>query len=132
MSTARGTGSGNGNNTENRNNNNNNHINMNNNNNDNNKKTNNHSNNSNNKLNNNANNVDYEFAGPYGCGLLILGLPFVIYFLYFSCNSNGCIALSDIDIIRLQSETLLAVNTRLISFRASCIYLAWIAIQVKK
>lgn len=34
--------------------------------------------------------IHYEFGGPVGCFFIIIGLPIVIYALFFLCNKNVC------------------------------------------
>lgn len=34
--------------------------------------------------------VEYEFGGPFGAAAVMVGLPAVIYMLYFLCNENVC------------------------------------------
>ncbi len=36
---------------------------------------------------------EYEFFGPYGPGVLMLALPWVVLGLVYSCNSSGCLQL---------------------------------------
>ena len=35
-------------------------------------------------------NIHYEFGGPIGTFFIIIGLPVVIYFLFFICNKDIC------------------------------------------
>jgi len=35
-------------------------------------------------------NIHYEFGGPIGTFFIIIGLPVVIYFLFFICNKDTC------------------------------------------
>lgn len=34
--------------------------------------------------------TEYEFMGPYGSYLMVVGLPFITYALYFGCNGDHC------------------------------------------
>ena len=37
----------------------------------------------------------YEFGGPIGAFFIIIGLPIVIYALFFLCNDSYCITASN-------------------------------------
>jgi len=41
--------------------------------------------------------VKYEFGGPIGVTFVIIGLPFVIYALYFLCNNDYCLNFSNVN-----------------------------------
>jgi delta14-sterol reductase len=75
--------------------------------------------------------VEYEFGGPIGAVGVIVGLPAVIYALYFVCNQDVCLtnALSAFD-WRAAWGSVPCCLYELFSWEASAMYLGWMAVQV--
>lgn len=64
--------------------------------------------------------MHYEFMGPIGVLLMIIGLPTVVYALYFACGPTSC-SIRDVTDVKLP-------NWRAwFSLKASVLFLAWFA-----
>ena len=69
--------------------------------------------------------VEYEFGGPLGALGVIVGLPVVIYALFFLCNKEQCIT--------FRSTTVKSIElswSDLLSKEAAYIYLGWMLFHV--
>lgn len=66
--------------------------------------------------------VHYEFGGPIGAFGVVVGLPFVIYMLYFLCNDEFCVDTST-DWTKLQLPSI----ESLWSQEAAFMYISWMA-----
>lgn len=71
--------------------------------------------------------VEYEFFGPVGTFALLFVLPAVVYFLFFSCNAEGCVSVSPLYIPE-GIKSLPALES-LFSTRGTLIFLGWFAFQ---
>ena len=73
-------------------------------------------------------NIHYEFGGPIGTFFIIIGLPVVIYFLFFICNKDICYISSSLSSISSESPSSIS---SLVSFdwnelfRYFLSYLSW-------
>ncbi len=74
-------------------------------------------------------NIHYEFGGPIGTFFIIIGLPVVIYFLFFICNKDICY-ISSSSLSSISSESPSSISS-LVSFdwngffRYFVSYLSW-------
>jgi len=74
-------------------------------------------------------NIHYEFGGPIGTFFIIIGLPVVIYFLYFICNKDICY-ISSSSLSSISSDSPSSISS-LVSFdwneffRYFLSYLSW-------
>ena len=77
--------------------------------------------------------TSYDFFGPPGALAISLGVPFLIYALYFGCNetSGGCIPPVELTLANLQyAFTHASWWTQLWDTEATMLYLAWYAFTV--
>lgn len=77
--------------------------------------------------------IHYEFGGPIGAFGCIVGLPVVIYALYFVCNEERCVSMqSPLDETFWASvrASLPQSLTDLVSREAVYMYLGWMALHV--
>ena len=80
------------------------------------------------QLEENNKNIHYEFGGPIGTFFIIIGLPVVIYFLFFICNKDICYISSSLSSISSESPSSIS---SLVSFdwneffRYFLSYLSW-------
>lgn len=77
--------------------------------------------------------TSYDFLGPPGALAISLGVPFLIYGLYFGCNetSGGCIPPVELTLANLQyAFTHTSWWTKLWDTEATLLYLAWYAFTV--
>lgn len=79
----------------------------------------------------------YEFGGPIGAAGVMIGLPSVMYLLYFTCggfNDGWCLASphpSDLEKLRAYGTNFSNnVAGQFLSWRAAGILLAWLAFQI--
>lgn len=73
--------------------------------------------------------VHYEFGGPLGAAAVIVGLPVVIYLLYFLCNDQVC--LTDPSSFAWAAWYASLPPARdLFSWRATALIVGWMAVQV--
>ena len=64
----------------------------------------------------------YEWMGPIGAFFMMIGLPTVVYALYFVCNPQSC-SIGDVSHIELPAPS------RWLSVEAIVVVLGWIAFQ---
>jgi len=76
--------------------------------------------------------IHYEFGGPIGTFFVIIGLPFVIYFLYFICNKDICYTTESSSSLSSSSSSFdwnalyaysLSSSNKLFSIEATLIYI---------
>ena len=65
---------------------------------------------------------DPDFFGAPGAFLITVGLPAVVFALYFICNHKGCPAIGWTDIEFYKDQL---TRTTLISWKSASVYLAW-------
>ena len=66
----------------------------------------------------------FEFFGPYIGPLgIMVGLPLVCYFLFYACNSDGCLQFAPFSIPGVHP------TQKIFSWQACAVYLGWIGIQ---
>lgn len=76
--------------------------------------------------------IHYEFGGPVGVIGVILGLPIVIYSLYFLCNKDICLTydnLFDFDWLKFKQQVNFTISG-LFSTEGTFIYLGWLLFNV--
>jgi hypothetical protein len=61
-------------------------------------------------------NIHYEFGGPVGTFFIIIGLPVVIYFLFFICNKDICYISSSSSSSSISSESPSSIVSSVVSF----------------
>lgn len=74
--------------------------------------------------------VEYEFGGPVGAFFVVVGLPLVIYALYFFCNKDICLQSPLNFPWKRFIETLPKQASELFSWEALHIYGFWICFQL--
>ena len=75
--------------------------------------------------------IRYEFGGPLGAGLVIIGLPYVIFALFFLCNQDTCLEfnhLSDFNWSKFITQ-LSEAHSHLTSWSLQ-IFIGWFLFQV--
>ncbi len=80
-----------------------------------------------------AKTVHYEFGGPIGALGVIIGLPVVIYGLYFLCNGERCLDFHNMSSPQFWSEfqsTLPSSLSDLVTSEAAHMYLGWMLFHV--
>lgn len=81
--------------------------------------------------------VEFEFSGPLGAFFIILGLPFVIYMLYYTCNKDICLRFSTFSsadsLIGYSKKLILLLPSswnQMITFPAVYIYFGWMIFHI--
>ncbi len=74
--------------------------------------------------------VEYEFGGPLGALGVIVGLPVVIYALYFVCNADSCVSNPFTFDWKLAYDKIPCCHMELFSKEATFMYLGWMAFHV--
>lgn len=72
----------------------------------------------------------YEFGGPIGTFFVIIGLPFVIYLLFFLCNDKVCLRDPSQFDFKEWYEKYIPSFDALFSYEATIIYLGWMLFHV--
>lgn len=66
----------------------------------------------------------FEFFGPYIGPLgIMVGLPLVCYFLFYACNSDGCLQFAPFSIPGFHP------THKIFSWQACAVYLGWVSLQ---
>jgi hypothetical protein len=78
-----------------------------------------------------SNKVQYEFGGPIGTFFVVVGLPFVIYLLFFLCNKDVCVSFNTFLVDKSKILNGLPTSlSQLFSIDATVIYLGWLLFHV--
>eukprot|EP00965_Chrysotila_dentata_P191602 6174638-Pleurochrysis_carterae.AAC.1 len=74
--------------------------------------------------------IEYEFGGPLGAALVMLGLPLVVMFLYGACSAHGCVeSPRDLFSGKLQQLASALSEQPLWDWHAVAVVFGWSALQ---